>query len=109
MKLPDTSSSWFSKTMNLEGCHKSCLKNCSCTAYANLDIRNGGSGCLLWFDALIDMRKFNQWGQDLYIRVPASELGNNFYLCSFSFLSDIWLSICCYSNKRVERGKAVRT
>ncbi|XP_028194656.1 G-type lectin S-receptor-like serine/threonine-protein kinase At4g27290 isoform X2 [Glycine soja] len=74
MKLPDTSSSWFSKTMNLDECQKSCLKNCSCTAYANLDIRNGGSGCLLWFNNIVDMRCFSKSGQDVYIRVPASEL-----------------------------------
>ncbi|KAK7312948.1 hypothetical protein VNO77_37221 [Canavalia gladiata] len=75
IKLPDTSLSWFNKTMNLKECQKLCLKNCSCAAYANLDIRGGGSGCLLWFDDLVDMRKFSQLGQDLYIRVPASELG----------------------------------
>ncbi|KAL1325441.1 hypothetical protein AAHE18_13G161500 [Arachis hypogaea] len=76
MKLPDTSSSWFDKTMNLEECQRSCLKNCSCTAYANLDIRNGGTGCLLWFNHLVDMRQFNQRGQDLFIKVPNSELAN---------------------------------
>ncbi|XP_028195299.1 G-type lectin S-receptor-like serine/threonine-protein kinase At4g27290 [Glycine soja] len=76
MKLPDTSSSWFSKTMNLEDCKKLCLENCSCVAYANLDMRGGGSGCLLWFSNLVDMRKFSQWGQDLYVRVPASKLGH---------------------------------
>ncbi|RDY03967.1 G-type lectin S-receptor-like serine/threonine-protein kinase, partial [Mucuna pruriens] len=75
LKLPDTSSSWFNTSMNLDECQNSCLKNCSCTAYANLDIRDGGSGCLLWFNNLVDIRKFSQWGQDLYIRVPASELG----------------------------------
>ncbi|XP_029124539.1 G-type lectin S-receptor-like serine/threonine-protein kinase At4g27290 isoform X2 [Cajanus cajan] len=74
MKLPDTSSSWFNTTMNLDECQMSCLKNCSCTAYANLDIRDGGSGCLLWFNTLADLRKFSQWGQDLYIRIPDSEL-----------------------------------
>ncbi|KAJ1379402.1 S-locus glycoprotein domain [Sesbania bispinosa] len=75
MKLPDTSSSWYNKTMSLEECQKSCLKNCSCVAYANLDTRNGGSGCLLWFNNVLDVKKFSQWGgQDLYVRVPASEL-----------------------------------
>ncbi|XP_004509980.1 G-type lectin S-receptor-like serine/threonine-protein kinase At4g27290 [Cicer arietinum] len=74
MKLPDTSSSWYNKSMNLVECQKSCMKNCSCTAYANMDIRRGGSGCLLWFDDLVDMRLISQWGQDLYIRVPSSEL-----------------------------------
>ena len=62
LKLPDTSSSWFSKTMNLDECHKSCLENCSCKAYANLDIRNGGSGCLLWYNTLLDLRKFSESG-----------------------------------------------
>ncbi|KAG4986178.1 hypothetical protein JHK86_033869 [Glycine max] len=74
LKLPDTKTSWFNKTMDLDECQKSCLKNRSCTAYANLDIRDGGSGCLLWFHGLFDMRKYSQGGQDLYVRVPASEL-----------------------------------
>jgi hypothetical protein len=73
MKLPDTSLSWFNKTMNLMDCQKSCLKNCSCTAYSNLDIRNGGSGCVLWFGDLVDMRT-SQWGQQFYIRVSSSVL-----------------------------------
>ncbi|XP_057458962.1 G-type lectin S-receptor-like serine/threonine-protein kinase At4g27290 [Lotus japonicus] len=74
MKLPDTSSSWFNKTMSLEECQMKCLRNCTCVAYANLDISNGGSGCLLWFNNLVDVRKFSQRGQDLHVRVPASEL-----------------------------------
>ncbi|KAL2327813.1 hypothetical protein Fmac_021240 [Flemingia macrophylla] len=75
LKLPVTSSSWFNRTMNLDECRKSFLKNCSCAAYANLDIRDGGTGYLLWFNTLTDMRKFFEWGQALYIRVPASEIG----------------------------------
>ena len=86
MKVPDTSSSWFSKTVNLEECQKLCLKNCSCTACANLDIRNGESGCLLWFDDLIDMKMYHEEGQDLYFRVPASELGNLFLLYNFNLI-----------------------
>ncbi|KAK7264465.1 hypothetical protein RJT34_32074 [Clitoria ternatea] len=82
IKLPDTSSSRFNKTMNLDQCRKSCLNNCSCVAYANLDIRDRGSGCLLWFNNLVDLRKFSQWGQDFYIRVPASELGAARKFCS---------------------------
>nr|KYP58816.1 Putative serine/threonine-protein kinase receptor [Cajanus cajan] len=77
MKLPDTSTSWFDKSMNLVECEKFCKKNCSCTAYANLDIRKGGSGCLLWFNNIVDVRKLTSGGQDLYIRVAASELGHN--------------------------------
>ncbi|KAJ0045011.1 hypothetical protein Pint_04366 [Pistacia integerrima] len=43
IKLPDTRQSWYNKTMNLEECKRVCLKNCSCTAYANMDIRGGGT------------------------------------------------------------------
>ncbi|KAL7174866.1 hypothetical protein ACSBR1_043813 [Camellia fascicularis] len=74
--MPDTRYSWFNKSMTLRECKMVCLKNCSCTAYTNLDIRGGGSGCLLWFDELIDMREFSANGQDIYIRMASSELGN---------------------------------
>ncbi|GAU20887.1 hypothetical protein TSUD_120790 [Trifolium subterraneum] len=76
MKLPDTSASWFDKSMNLEECNTMCLKKCSCTAYANLDIRDGGSGCLLWFDNIVDMRIHPDVGQDIYIRLASSEFGH---------------------------------
>jgi hypothetical protein len=75
MKLPDTSSSWYNKSTGLEECKGICLKNCSCTAYANLDIRGGGSGCLVWFGSLVDTRRSNGDGQDLYVRIAVSELG----------------------------------
>ncbi|XVF77727.1 hypothetical protein PTKIN_Ptkin14bG0070200 [Pterospermum kingtungense] len=75
VKLPDTSSSWYNQTMSLEMCKEKCLKNCSCTAYANSAISGKGSGCLLWFtDNLMDIREFNEGGQDLHIRMAASEL-----------------------------------
>ncbi|KAG5047139.1 hypothetical protein JHK86_016545 [Glycine max] len=79
LKLPDTSASRYNKTMNLDECQRSCLTTCSCTAYTNLDIRDGGSGCLLWSNDLVDMRKFSDWGQDLFVRVPASELADDFF------------------------------
>ncbi|CAL8150464.1 unnamed protein product [Prunus armeniaca] len=75
VKLPDTSSSWYDKSMSLKECSGLCLNNCSCTAYANLDIREGGTGCLLWFGNLTDMTQFTSGGgQDLYVRMAASEL-----------------------------------
>ncbi|XVF77735.1 hypothetical protein PTKIN_Ptkin14bG0070700 [Pterospermum kingtungense] len=74
VKLPDTSSSWFNVTMSLEMCGEMCLRNCSCSAYANSDIRGAGSGCLLWFNDLMDIRQLSEGGQDLYIRMAASEL-----------------------------------
>lgn len=75
-KLPDTSSSWYDKSMSLKECKELCLKNCSCTAYANLDVREGGSGCLLWFGHLTDIREFTSDSQDLYIRIAASDSGS---------------------------------
>ncbi|MCD7459420.1 hypothetical protein HAX54_040877 [Datura stramonium] len=53
IKLPDTRNAWSNVTMTLEECKNICSKNCSCMAYSNPDIRNGGSGCLLWFEDLL--------------------------------------------------------
>ncbi|XP_075652377.1 G-type lectin S-receptor-like serine/threonine-protein kinase At4g27290 [Castanea sativa] len=74
VKLPDTSSSWFDRNMSLKKCEEMCLDNCLCKAYANLDITNGGSGCLLWFADLVDLVVLQMDGQDLYIRVATSIL-----------------------------------
>ncbi|KAK4348576.1 hypothetical protein RND71_031331 [Anisodus tanguticus] len=58
IKLPDTQYSWFDVSVTLRECKKACLRNCSC-------IRNGGSGCLLWFGDLIDIRELSG-GQDIH-------------------------------------------
>ncbi|KAF9588230.1 hypothetical protein IFM89_008630 [Coptis chinensis] len=73
MKLPDTSKTFVDTSMNLKECKKVCEKNCSCTAYANPMI-NGGSGCIVWIGDLIDLREFTGGGQEVYVRVAASEL-----------------------------------
>ncbi|XP_059624152.1 G-type lectin S-receptor-like serine/threonine-protein kinase At4g27290 isoform X2 [Cornus florida] len=79
VKLPDLLEFWLKESLNLKECKAECLKNCSCTAYANSDIRGGGSGCLMWFDNLVDIREFSDGNgdQDIYIRMPASELKHN--------------------------------
>ncbi|KAJ0874199.1 putative protein kinase RLK-Pelle-DLSV family [Helianthus annuus] len=74
LKLPDTRGSWYDQTMTLEECRNMCKSNCSCTAYTNSNISGTGSGCLLWFGGLIDIRTFVGNGDTLYIRVSASEL-----------------------------------
>ncbi|KAL9444280.1 hypothetical protein AB3S75_017461 [Citrus x aurantiifolia] len=74
LKLPDSTSSWVSKSMNLNECREKCSDNSSCMAYTNSDIRGEGSGCAMWFGDLIDIRYFQDGGQDLYIRMSASEL-----------------------------------
>lgn len=71
LKLPDTSSSWFNKSMNLKECSEMCSKNCFCTAYANSDVEGGGSGCLLWFGDLMDVKEYNDVEHDLYIRIAS--------------------------------------
>ncbi|XVF70462.1 hypothetical protein PTKIN_Ptkin11bG0163600 [Pterospermum kingtungense] len=74
LKLPDSRQSWYNYSMNLEECKDLCKRNCSCTAYSNLDIRNGGSGCMLWFVDLVDIQQFTENGQELYVRMAASDL-----------------------------------
>lgn len=78
MKLPDTRQSWYNKTMDLNECQRVCLKNCNCTAFANMNISGGGSGCIHWFGDLIDLRDYTENGQDIYIRLDAVELGMSF-------------------------------
>ncbi|KAF6151378.1 hypothetical protein GIB67_012238 [Kingdonia uniflora] len=88
MKLPDTSGSILNLSMNHKECRTECLKNCSCVAYANLDIREGGSGCVMWFSDLLDIKKFPVNGQDLYLRMAASELGKQLLNKSFEMISN---------------------
>ncbi|KAL8145799.1 hypothetical protein AgCh_003811 [Apium graveolens] len=77
VKLPDARHSWYGVTIKHHECEKLCLKNCSCTAYANVDVGRGRHGCLLWFTDLIDIRDYTEDGQDIYVRMPSSELGKS--------------------------------
>ncbi|KAL5548120.1 hypothetical protein UlMin_003351, partial [Ulmus minor] len=76
VKLPALLNFSLDKAMSLDECKEACLKNCSCKAYANSDVRRGSSGCLMWFGDLIDVREFRVKGsdQDIYIRLSASEM-----------------------------------
>ncbi|KAD2804865.1 hypothetical protein E3N88_38242 [Mikania micrantha] len=75
MNLPDTRSSWYKANMTLEECRTTCIRNCSCTAYAARDIQ---SGCFLWFGDLQDMRK-NDGGIDLYVKLTTADLAGMEY------------------------------
>ncbi|KAK9289570.1 hypothetical protein L1049_007726 [Liquidambar formosana] len=46
------------------------------TAYHNSEISGDGSGCFIWFGDLIDIQDFivEDSEQDIYIRMPISEL-----------------------------------
>ena len=76
VQLPDLLEYRVNTSMTLEECKAECLRDCSCSAYANSDVRSG-RGCIMWFGNLIDMREFIQQdaNQDIYIRLAASELG----------------------------------
>ncbi|KAK1415624.1 hypothetical protein QVD17_31407 [Tagetes erecta] len=74
IKLPDTENAVFIRNMSLLDCEVACKKNCSCTAYTNPNTTPGGAGCLLWYGGLIDVRVYPMNGQDLYVRLAASEL-----------------------------------
>ncbi|KAF5472662.1 hypothetical protein F2P56_009361 [Juglans regia] len=74
LKLPDASQFSVNVSMDMKDCKAECLKNCSCVAYANLDISSSGNGCVTWFGELIDIGQVAKYGQDLYVKLAASEL-----------------------------------
>ena len=74
VKLPDTRNSTYIGSIDLKKCKSECLRNCSCTAYANPNIK-GGKGCLLWFGDLFDIREMPDHSQEFFVRMAASELG----------------------------------
>ncbi|KAK9063014.1 hypothetical protein SSX86_016884 [Deinandra increscens subsp. villosa] len=80
IKLPDTRRSWYNRSMTLGECATACKRNCSCTAYANIDIRRGGSGCLLWYGDLFDIRNVDE-SQDLYVRMAQSDITSKLINC----------------------------
>lgn len=79
VKLPDHFT-WFHPE---EECRSACLSSCSCIAYADAS----GIGCLHWTRNLTDNQKFTRGGENLYIRLAYSELGDlSLYLPSMRFL-----------------------
>ncbi|PIN04199.1 Serine/threonine protein kinase [Handroanthus impetiginosus] len=79
VKHPDMLQYWLNKSMSLKECQDECLRNCSCVAYANPYITNGGSGCLMWFGELVDTREYPRADSmhNMYIRLPESELNSS--------------------------------
>lgn len=122
VKLPDTRYSWYNTTMTLDECKVRCLQNCSCIAYATLDVKEQ-RGCLLWFDILVDIKVFSEHDQVLYVRMDASELVAALpsrkqkwkiqIAASFTAVGVLLLSIStalyAWSRKRVKREAKART
>ncbi|KAF7018710.1 hypothetical protein CFC21_031966 [Triticum aestivum] len=76
VKLPDTHNASVDASITLEECRTRCLANCSCLAYAPLDLKGGGTGtgCIIWREDLMDLRHVDG-GQSLFLRSAKSELG----------------------------------
>ncbi|XP_057738935.1 G-type lectin S-receptor-like serine/threonine-protein kinase At4g27290 [Arachis stenosperma] len=77
LKLPDSAEFHANYSISINHCEAECLKNCSCVAYAKLDVNASGKGCVTWFGDLFDIREAPVYGQDLYVRVSASQLDSN--------------------------------
>lgn len=101
LKLPDTKMSWVNESMSTNECREKCLGNCSCVAFANTDIRGSGSGCAIWLGDLVDIKVVRKGGQDLFVRMLASELGIwlsffSFFFCDFSLFLFLFCFLCGY-------------
>ncbi|CAL1397647.1 unnamed protein product [Linum trigynum] len=73
VKLPESAAAAVNRGLGLKECGELCARNCSCTAYASANVTGGGSGCVIWFGGLVDMRQYPDGGQDLYVRLAASD------------------------------------
>ncbi|XP_010431707.1 PREDICTED: putative serine/threonine-protein kinase receptor [Camelina sativa] len=78
MKLPEFGKQMIHTiNMGFEKCKYRCLRDCTCTAFANVDTQNGMSDCMMWLDTepLVDVRSYNggDKGQDLYIKIAVPE------------------------------------
>lgn len=56
-KMPDLLNFKVNSSMSLMECEVGCLRNCSCTAYANSNSSGHEHGCILWFGDLVDAKE----------------------------------------------------
>ncbi|WZZ68032.1 hypothetical protein YC2023_079402 [Brassica napus] len=117
VKLPDTTATVLDRGIGLKECEAKCLNDCNCTAYANTDIRDGGSGCVIWNGGLFDIRSYPNGGQDLYVKLAAADLdvkitshgriiGSSIAVTIFLLLSIIILS---YWKRKQKRSITIQT
>ncbi|XP_028807641.1 G-type lectin S-receptor-like serine/threonine-protein kinase At4g27290 [Neltuma alba] len=115
LKVPETEHTWVDQNMSLERCREACLSNCSCMAYTSSNISGAGSGCVMWFGDLIDIRQSTSDGQDLFIRMAISELEDEgeskkkLTIAIVSILGGIsvmlLLGFCCYLHQDQRKRK----
>ncbi|KAK1427796.1 hypothetical protein QVD17_16491 [Tagetes erecta] len=72
LKFADNPVVWGNYT-NHE-CEAVCLNNCSCMAYAKVDVYGNGSRCVSWVGDLVDLKNFPNGEDQIYIRMAHSEL-----------------------------------
>ncbi|KAH0936451.1 hypothetical protein HID58_013568, partial [Brassica napus] len=106
MKVPDFGS--VVSINNSETCKDVCLRDCSCNAYEVVP----GIGCMIWTRDLVDMEHFEYGGNNVNIRLAASEIGflksvfgllflcttggkKEIWIISFSIVGAFMLGLCC--------------
>jgi hypothetical protein len=75
MKVPDHFI--FLRNRSFDECAAECWSNCSCVAYAHANMSTKGingddTRCLIWTGKMIDMERYSQGGETLYIRINKS-------------------------------------
>ncbi|KAG6573225.1 S-locus-specific glycoprotein S13, partial [Cucurbita argyrosperma subsp. sororia] len=115
VKFPDSSGYFVNVNMSIQDCEAACLNNCSCLAYGIMELPNGGYGCVTWFHKLMDVKFVVYNGQDLYVRVAASELDSTnkklkvaVSVSVASFLGFLGFVICfILGRRRKDRGNVI--
>ncbi|TYK26352.1 G-type lectin S-receptor-like serine/threonine-protein kinase [Cucumis melo var. makuwa] len=113
VKLPDSSGDLVNVNMSIHDCEAACLSNCSCLAYGIMELSTGGYGCITWFKKLVDIRILPDNGQDIYLRLAASELDSDnrklvVVLClSVASLISFLIFVACFIfwRRRTIKGK----
>ncbi|XP_031738263.1 G-type lectin S-receptor-like serine/threonine-protein kinase At4g27290 [Cucumis sativus] len=117
VKLPDSSGDLVNVNMSIHDCKAACLSNCSCLAYGMMELSTGGCGCLTWFNKLVDIRILPDNGQDIYVRLAASELESDkrkltVVLClSVASLISFLIFVACFIfwRRRTIKGNEVQS
>ncbi|KAG6419122.1 hypothetical protein SASPL_121333 [Salvia splendens] len=113
VKVPDTSASFVdANARNEKECEAACLRDCSCVAYA----RTEATGCVVWSGELLDIRVYEDVGQELFVKMPLSELGSRkskriaviVSVMAAAFVVVLTLVIWLVIRKRVAKKKAAQ-
>ncbi|CAN0870725.1 G-type lectin S-receptor-like serine/threonine-protein kinase RKS1 [Linum grandiflorum] len=78
VKIPDASAAVWTDEVDMSKlkCEDECRKNCSCSAYATIDINGKGTCCWRWYGDVIDTVHLAVNAYDLFVRVDAIELAD---------------------------------